>query len=421
MLRFAVHRLGNPIASPRSHGVSRRDIPCRVHISVKRETTGCAPESGLALARLPVHMPARAAALARKRWAYLVNPARGLVVQPADQQSPSRREDLPIQSGLLTHSLPGAVSAPLGAPRHVLDVQVLDTDQVEPASQVSTNPLTPVLAGIRLPGLEAGDGNLGLGPAVAAAFRVGQPTLQQMQTPLARLTQPRTAQQFTIRQGRAHGYAAVHADDLTSPRTWDGLGDRSEGQMPSASMVQGDPERLHATGDGPGPAESDPTALGDEHFPGIPVQPMHVMELDRDDTESFVAFSLAPRRPAMGACEEISHGLVKVAERLLLHHLAATGQPSTLPPRCGELSALLQVPRRTCPSRTPPRLLLAGQVPYEPCMRTMFPQHCLVSSRREQAIAGHTKTLSSITDIPEEVKRRAPPCSWQGTSAPRTG
>jgi hypothetical protein len=420
MLRFAVHRLGNPIAFPRSHGVPRRDVPCRVHVSVKRETTGCAPESGLALARLPVHMPAHAAALARKRGAYLVDSARGLIVQAADQQSPSRREDLPVQSGLLAHSLPEVLSGRLGAPNHVLDAQILDADQIEPASQVSADPLTPVLPGIRLAGLEAGDGNLGFRSAVAAAFRVGQPALQQTQTPLTRLTQPRTAQQFTIRQGRAYGYAAVHADDLTCSRTWDGLGDRGEGQMPSASMVQGDPERLHAAGDGAGPAESDPTALGDEHFPDIPVQLTHIVGLDRDDTEPFVASSLAPRRPAMGTCEEISHGLVKVAERLLLHHLAATCQPNMLPPRGGELPALLQVPWRTCPSRTPPRLLLTGEVPHEPCLRTMFPQHCLVGSRREQAVAGHTKTLSSITDIPEEVKRRALPLSWQRTSAPRT-
>ena len=33
-MRFAVHGPGNPVASPRSHGVPRRDVPGRVHISV---------------------------------------------------------------------------------------------------------------------------------------------------------------------------------------------------------------------------------------------------------------------------------------------------------------------------------------------------------------------------------------------------
>jgi hypothetical protein len=300
MLRFAVHGLSNPIASPRSHGVPRRDVSCRVHVSVERETAGHAPEGGLTLARLPVHLAARATALTGKRGVCLMDPARGLLVQAADQQSPPRRQNLPIQSGLLARSLHGVVSGPPGTPRHVLDMQIFDADQIEPASQI-------------------------------------------------------------------------------------------------------------------------PTAFGDEHFPRIPVQPTHMMGLDRDNAESFVAPSLAPRRPTMRACEEIAHGLVKVAERLLLDHLAAVGQPRISPPRSGELPALLQVPRRARPSRTPPRLLLAGQVPHKPGVCAVFPQERFVGGRREQAVAGHTKTLSSTTDIPEEVKRRPPSCSWQGISTPRTG
>jgi hypothetical protein len=49
--RFAVHRPGNPVASPRSHGVPRRDVDGRVHVSVTSETAGSAPEHGLALTR----------------------------------------------------------------------------------------------------------------------------------------------------------------------------------------------------------------------------------------------------------------------------------------------------------------------------------------------------------------------------------
>ena len=39
-MRFAVHGPGNPVASPRSHGVPRRDIPGRVHISIAGVTAG---------------------------------------------------------------------------------------------------------------------------------------------------------------------------------------------------------------------------------------------------------------------------------------------------------------------------------------------------------------------------------------------
>jgi hypothetical protein len=122
----------------------------------------------------------------------------------------------------------------------------------------------------------------------------------------------------------------------------------------------------------------------------------------------------------VGAGKEILRGLVKVPQGLLLHHLAAGRQPSVFPPCGGELPALLQVARRTCPSWAPPRLLLAGKVPREPGMRTMLPNYCLIGSRREQAVSGHAKTLSSTADIPEEVKRRVQHCSLSAVTAPRT-
>ena len=46
-MRFAVQGPGNPVASPRSHGVPRRDVPGRVHIRVVGVSAGGAPE-GLA-------------------------------------------------------------------------------------------------------------------------------------------------------------------------------------------------------------------------------------------------------------------------------------------------------------------------------------------------------------------------------------
>jgi hypothetical protein len=118
--------------------------------------------------------------------------------------------------------------------------------------------------------------------------------------------------------------------------------------------------------------------------------------------------------------EEILHSLVKIAKRLLLHHLAAGRQPSMLSSCSGELPALPQVTRSTCPPWAPPRLLLASKIPYEAGMGAMLPKDCFIGSRREQAISGHTKTLSSVADIPGEVKRRVPHCAKREVTTPRT-
>ena len=49
-LRFAVHGPGNPVASPRSHGVPRRDVLSRVHIRVAGVSAGHAAEQASAQA-----------------------------------------------------------------------------------------------------------------------------------------------------------------------------------------------------------------------------------------------------------------------------------------------------------------------------------------------------------------------------------
>jgi hypothetical protein len=420
MLRFAVHRPGNPVASPRSHRMSCGKVHGRVHVSVAGESAGGTAEDGLTLAGLPVHMSARATALARKRGLDFLDPAGGLFFQATDQHSPAGREDLPIKSGFLPDISPRVLSGPLSAPGHVPDAKILDTNQVESASQVGTDLLAPILTSIGLPSLEPGGGDLSLGTVITAALRASEPALQQHQAPLKRLAQPRTAQQLTCGQSSADCYATINADDLTVARRLDRPWDCSESQVPPASAIHGDPKRLNANRNCAGQAESNPAALGDEYFPGLPVQLAHVPGLDRDHAEPLITSSLAPRRHTVSTGEEVAHGLVEVAKCLLLHHLAAQGQPLMLPASGGELPALLQVSRRVCSSRTPPRLLLTGEIPNEPSMRAMLPQHCFFGRRRKQAVPGHTKTLSIATDIPKEVKRRSLPCSLRGFVTPRT-
>ena len=76
--------------------------------------------------------------------------------------------------------------------------------------------------------------------------------------------------------------------------------------------------------------------------------------------------------------------------------------------------------RRASPrARGVPRLLFHGQIPYEPCARAMPPQDNFLLSRRRKAVPGHTRTLTTGTDNPKEVKRRFLPTLKDGASTPR--
>src|SRR5256885_1455989 len=113
-----------------------------------------------------------------------------------------------------------------------------------------------------------------------------------------------------------------------------------------------------------------------------------------DDAEAFVPPRFAPCRPPMGAGGEVCHRLRKVAQCLLLHHLRAVTQPVILGAGQCELSALFQVTWRACPAGTPMRLLLDCEVPYEPGIGTVVPQHCSLSECRCQAVTRHSNIVS---------------------------
>jgi hypothetical protein len=54
----------------------------------------------------------------------------------------------------------------------------------------------------------------------------------------------------------------------------------------------------------------------------------------------------------------------------------------------------------------PMPVLLDGEIPSEPGVRTVVPQYRLLGERRDQTIPGHTNTIANATDIFGEVKRR---------------
>ena len=114
-MRFAVHGPGYPVASPRSHGVPRRDVPGRVHVSVASKTAGRAHEARLALARLRVRVPARRATLAREMRLDLLHSSWSLFLQAANQQSPTDRRISRFSPAFWRTFRPGSSHVPFAA------------------------------------------------------------------------------------------------------------------------------------------------------------------------------------------------------------------------------------------------------------------------------------------------------------------
>jgi len=327
-LRFAVHGPGIPEASPRSHGVPRRDVPGRVHISIADVPAGRAPEDGLALARPPVHQPARRTPLARERWLDPFHPAW----------------------------------------RFLLDARA----------------------------------------AARAVPRAGQPSLQPPPPRALGPGQARGVQQFPGRQGGGDRHAPVNARNLAIARRRDWFGDGGKSHMPAPGAIPGHTIGLHPRRNRPRPAKTHPSGLRHPYLTDVAGHPPHVPlpATPPHNPETFVPPSLAPGRLArrVARVEKRAHGLGEVPERLLLHRLAAGGQPRMLRPDRSELPTLFQVARRAPSASAPVPVLLDGQVPDIPRVSTVFAQHRLLGGGWLQPEPRHTNKLSSGTDNPEEVK-----------------
>ena len=423
-MRFAVHWPGSPVASPRSHGVPRRDIPGRVHISVAGVSAGGAPEEGLILTRLRVHMPARRAPLARERGVDLLRPAGRLVLQAADQQAPPGRQDAPVQAGLGADVPPRHRTGSPGRAGHAADLQVLDADHIKPPGQVRAGLLGPVLAPVGFACPQPGDGELHSRTAVRAAPGPGQPTLQAPQSAALVPEKAGGVQQVAGGQGGRYCYAPVDAHHRAIARRRDRCGDGGEGDIPAACPVHRHPVGLHAPRYGAGPAEPHPPGLRHPDLTGFSVKPPHIPlpPAPAHDPESLVPPGLAPGRPPgrVAQVEERAHGPGEIPQRLLLHHLAARRQPRVLRPCGGKLPTLLQVARRARSARMPVLVLLDREVPHISSMRAVAPQHRLLGGRGEQPVPGHANTLAITADISGEVRRRLLLVLWAGFSTPRS-
>ena len=421
-MRFAVHRPGIPVASPRSHDVPRRDVPSCVHVSIVGITAGGAPEDGLALTRVPVHLPARRALLARERGVYLLHSAGSFLLQATNKQAPSRPHDGSIKSGLLADVAARVLPCACSRLGHVPDLEVLYPDQVKPAGNVRTGLFGPVLAPICVAGAQSGDRMLHTCTALRLAPCTGQLPLQPPQPPSLQGSKPGHVQQLSSRQRRRHRYTSVDAHRLAVSGSWDRIWNERKADMPPPSVIHSYPVRLHARRYVAGPPEPHPPCLRNADLANMAGQAPYipVLAASAHDSESLIPASLAPRRSSRRIpwVEKESQGAGEISQSLLLYRLAACGQPVVLGPRLSELPTLLQIARRAPAARPPVRMLLNGEVSYVAGMGAVIAQHPFLGGRGQQAISRHTNTLAISTDISREVKRRSRPALEGGIPAP---
>src|SRR5439155_16340024 len=264
----------------------------------------------------------------------------------------------------------------------------------------------PVLTRVYLAGAQPRHGLLDPCSPVRPPLGTRKRTLKASQTLVTPRAQPRCRQHLTRRQHRADRYPAVDADGL--PVTWanDRRRDHGERDMPAPRAIKRDAVGLHLRRHRAGPAEPYPSGLRDAHLVHAAGQTAHVTGPDGDNPESLVPAGLPPRRTVMRAAQVVCQGLGEVAQRLLLHHLRACGQPQVLRAGGGELPTLLQVARSARAPRAPVSVLLDREVPNVPGVAAVFPQHRLLGGRGDQTVPGHTNTLANYTDISGKEKRR---------------
>ena len=347
-MRFAVHGPGNPVASPRSHGVSRRDVACRVHVGVAGETAGRAPEDGLALARLPVHVPARRAPLARERGSDLLHPARGLVLQPAYQQAPPRAQDPPVQPGLGRTFRPGSPRVPF-ADRVMLlifrsSTRITSNRRASPVCVFSTQSLRRSLSRAR-------------SRAIACLTR---PRRFEPRVARASVRCSRRSRSAPARSGRGSAAAPRWTGRRRPPRPGPRPPPR---RCPAREPARGS-RRTRRASARPGPgspgrtsrpaaprgtsgtAPSRPSAPRPGPPSGTAAAPPTARRARRSGTPRAArpCATTAARPGAPG--RRSRHRLGEVPQRLLLHRLGPGGQPRVRRPRLGQLPALRDVARR---------------------------------------------------------------------------
>ncbi len=397
-MRFTVRRPANAEVSPCCHRPSGGDVACSVHVGVARpRAADFAFKDRLALAVFERDVPAHGASLRRVRGRDLLDPTKGFVLQTRGEQTPSAAAHDPVESALLSDTYTRLLNRSTRTAGHRPHVKGFDADRVEAPRYMGGGLFSPVLASVSLTCIEPRDRHLGPSSPVGAALGTRESLLQHLQT--LRLTRSETGgvQQFTGRQCRRHGNAAVDAHHAVITRTGDRLRDVGERDMPAAGPVAGNPVGLHTLRDRPRQAKAHPADLRYPHTADPTVQTLDVVRLDSDLPKPLVHPGFAPGRATVRSGEKVAHGLGEVPQGLLLHGLGASRQPVVLGSGRGQLSAVLVVAGRAAPG-LPVLLLFDGQVPYIPGVVTMRLQRQCLLSGRKKPVSRHASNVAATTD-----------------------
>ena len=405
-MRFTVHRPASAEVSPCCHRPPGGDVACRVHISVPRaRIAGDTPKNRLALAIFRCDVPARRASLRRVRGGDEFNPPQSFVFQPANQAAPALATDRVVKAALRGDSGSGVFDGAARRAAHRPHIQIFHADGIEASSQVSGGFLHPISAPVGVAGFQFGNGQFGPRPPIGAALRPAETLLQSTQALSFATAREWGAQQFPGGQRRRHHHSAIHPDHAAVGRSRDRFWNGSEPHVPPPRPIQRHPEGLNAVGHGASPPEPHPS---DFRHPDLAITTAHVFDMARIDTdlpESFVHAGFSPAGAAMGAIEEVTHGLREVPQGLLLHGLRPCGQPRIFRAGLSQLGTLLVVAGGP-PPRLPVLLLFNSQVPHKPGVATMFSQHGRLLRGGKQSEPGHPSKLTDTYDKSMEGRAR---------------
>ena len=222
------------------------------------------------------------------------------------------------------------------------------------------------------------------GAAVRAVSRLASFRSSLRSLARSRAARPGHVQELSCRQGGGDRHAPIDSHDLAVAWCGNRVGDGGEGDVPAPGSVPGHPVGLHPRRHRRDQRNRTHPAFGTQHLAACGTPGVRAQCLPRARRSG----TLHPARPCATSAagrvrrsKNARHRLGEVPQRLLLHRLGARGQPWMLCPRCGELPALHQVARRACPAWPPLGMLLDGQVPHEPGMGAMVPQHRLLGAR----------------------------------------
>jgi hypothetical protein len=286
---------------------------------------------------------------------------------------------------------------------------------------MGTDLLDPVFSPVSFHRAQSGDSKFEASAAVRVTLSTRQFPLKTPKPSLLRGAKPGHSQHLACGKRHAHSHATVHADNLAIAwrRHWGRS--RREGEMPSPRTIHGNPVRFGTCRRSTRPSETHPANLGYQYRANLSAQSAHIRRLHGDHSESLIASGLAPARPAVCACEEISYRLREISQSLLLDHLTSRTQPAEGSASLSELSALLQIRRCMNPPRLPPGILLDSKIPYEPSVCAMLSKGRFLCSCRNETIARHSSIRSAGADILGEVERRLLHHQTAKFDAPRCG